>query len=205
LNIRGKLVLTLVGASFFLALPVFADSTSSFTFTSTLGNIGSTDTFTSGSLSVVVTGYSAPSTTSNLYAKNEGPTEAGIGLASGEDHEITGSSFVQLNLQSILASQPSSVTVGIGSIQGGDNYQIWGSNTAGTPGTLLASNQTAGTFTLPDLGQYSYISILSPSGTVLLDGLTVGTGSTATPEPGSAMLLLFGLGALAGIAVVAKK
>jgi hypothetical protein len=206
---RNKLALMVFSAGFLLTTPLFADSTSSFSFTNSLGNIGSSDTFSSGSYSVVATGYSAPGDTTNLYAKNEGASEYGIGIASGADHEITGTSFIQLNLTSILASNPASVSVGVGSIQNPDTYQIWGSNTAGTAGTLLASNQTAASFNLSTYSQYDYISVLSPTGTVLIDGLMVtpaAGGSTAsTPESSSASLVLVGLIALMGAGFAGKK
>lgn len=205
MKIRSKLVVILFSAAFLLATPLFADSTGSFSFTNTLGNIGSSDTFTAGGFSVVATGYSAPGTTTGMFAKNEGPGEFGIGIASGADHEITGTSFIQLNLTSLLAANPTSVTMGVGSIQNPDTYQIWGSNTAGNPGTMLASNQTAATFNLSNYSQFDYISVASPTGTVLIDGVAFAGASTSTPEPSSAGLLLLGLSALAGATLVGKK
>jgi hypothetical protein len=134
----------------------------------------------------------------------------GLGFASGLDHEVSGSYFLQLNLQQILASNPSWVTLGLGSLQSPDAYNIWGSNQAGTPGKLIASNQTGSTFNLSDLGKYRYISIsaASPDDSVLLTNVFAGDasggGTTKTPEPGSASLLVAGLAALAGI-LIAKK
>ena len=210
MNIRGKLAVLLLGAILFFVVPTLADSTSSgsFNFASTLGNLGTTDTLTSGSFSVVATGYSAPGMTTDLFAKNEGPNEIGMGIANGTDHEISGTSFIQLNLTQIMSTNPSSLIVGIGSIQNPDTYQIWGSNTAGALGTLLASNQTAFTFNLSSFGQYDYISVVSPTGTVLVDGLTVNEPTEATrsaSEPGSGALLLLGLAALAGIRMAGRK
>lgn len=209
MNFRSKLAVALVavGASFCFAAPTFADSTSSFSFDSTLGTLGTSATLTSGGLSLVATGYSAPGMTTDLFAKNEGPSEFGMGIASGADREITGTSFIQLNLTQVLSSNPSSVMLGIGSIQNPDTYSVWGSNTAGSLGALLASNQTAGSFNLSSFGQYDYISITSPNGgTVLIDGLTVTTPNGAsTPEPGSGELLVAALAAVAGLALVVKK
>lgn len=93
------------------------------------------------------------------------------------------------------------------SIQRSETYQVWGSNTAGSPGTLLATNQSGTTFDLSSDSQYPYITISSPNGSVLIDSLvaTVPSSSTSTPEPSSATLLLFGLAGLAGIGVLAKK
>lgn len=45
--------------------------------------------------------------------------------------------------------------ISIGSIQGSDAYDIWGSNTAGSLGTLLASNQKGASLPLADLGAFT--------------------------------------------------
>jgi len=207
-NFRGTLTLLLIGGILFFAAPVFADSTSSgsFNFTSTLGTLGTTNTLTSGSFSVVATGYAAPGMTTDLYAKNDGPNEIGMGLATGMDHEIGGTQFIQLNLTQILSTNPTSVMLGVGSIQFPDTYQIWGSNTAGALGTMLATNQSSFTFDLSSFGKYDYISVTSPTGTVLIDGLTVNQPlSQSTSEPNAAILVLAGLAALASIRLAGKK
>jgi hypothetical protein len=207
-NFRGRLTLVLACGILFFVGPAFADSTSSgsFDFASTLGTLGTSDTLTSGSFSVVATGYSAPGMTTNLYAKNDGPNEIGMGLAAGTDKEISGTQFIQLNLTQILSTNPTSVVLGVGSIQFPDTYQIWGSNTAGTLGTMLATNQSSFTFDLSSFGKYDYISVTSPTGTVLIDGLTVNQPiNRSASEPNSATLLLVGLAALASIRLAGKK
>ena len=205
MNTLSKLALLVLVVGLFSVVPVFADSTDSFTFTGTLGNVGPTETVTSGGASLTVTGYSAAGVPSNLFAKNEGPTEFGLGMASGADHEIAGSLTLQVDLQQILALQPSSITIGISSLQAGETYQIWGSHAAGTPVTLLASNQSGTTFNLTN-DQFRFITISSPNASVLLDSLVATVpSSTSTPEPGSGVLLLFGLAGLAGIGALAKK
>ena len=201
LKTLSKFGLLFLGVCVLSAAPVFADSTTTFTFIGTLGNIGPTDTFTAGSLSLVATGYSAPSMTADMWAKNLGPTEAGLGLAAEPQHEIAGTQFIQLNLTSILATNPSSVSLSVQSIQAGEAYNVWGSNAAGTLGTELGMNQTGATFTLPSLGSFDFISLSAASGNILLDNVEV----VNTPEPSSAGLLLFGLAALVGAGTLGKK
>ena len=130
----------------------------------------------------------------------------GIGMALGTDHEIAGPFVLQMDLQQILALKPSSVILGINSIQGSDMSQIWGSNIAGTAGTLLATNQTSTSFNLSNDQQYRYITVASPTGSVLVDSLAATVpGFDSTPEPGSAALLLFGLAGLVGLTALVKK
>src|SRR5215469_6205237 len=194
----------MLGVCFLTAAPVFADSTT-FAFVGTLGDIGKTDTFTSGSLSLVATGYSAPGMTADMWAKSEGPIETGIGLASQIHHEISGNMFIQLNLTQILAVHPYSLVLVIDSIEAGEAYNVWGSNTAGQLGMLLASHQTSRTFTLPDLGTFDYISITTPSDTSVFSNVTLEDVDVSTPEPSSAGLLLWGLVALVSAGTLGRK
>jgi len=202
INALGKFALFLLAICFLSAAPVFADSTTTFTFTSTPGNIGTTDTFTAGSLSLIATGYSASNVTVGMFAKNDA-TQMGLGLVNDifNQNEISGASFIQLNLSNILAAGASSIAISMDSVTGPDRYAIWGSKTAGEMGTLLATDLTAASFTLPDLG-FQYISISAPAGNVLLHDVEV---TTPTPEPSSASMLLLGLFALLSAGTLAKK
>ena len=201
INALGKFALFLLAICFLSAVPVFADSTTTFTFTSTPGNIGTTDTFTAGSLSLIATGYSAPGVTVDMFAKSDA-TQMGLGLVNDifNQNEISGAHFIQLNLSNILAAGPSSIFISMQSVTGADRYAIWGSNTAGVMGTLLATDLTAANFTLPDLGMFQYISISAPAGNVLLHDVDV-----STPEPDSASLLLLGFFTLVSAGTLAKK
>ena len=205
-NTLGKFGLLMLGVCFLTAAPVFADSTT-FAFVGTLGDIGSKDTFTSGGLSLVATGYSAPGMTADMWAKNESPIETGIGLASQIHHEISGNMFIQLNLTQILAVHPYSVVLVIDSIEAGEAYNVWGSTTAGQLGTMLASHQTSHTFTLtlPDLGKFDYISITTPADTRVSSDVTLEDVDVKTPEPSSASMLLLGLFTLFSAGTLAKK
>lgn len=117
----------------------------------------------------MATGYSAPGVTADMFAKSD-PSQMGLGLVNNmfNENEISGPHFIRLNLSNILAADPSSVAISMQSVTGTDRYAIWGSDTAGVMGTLLATDLTAASFTLPDLGMFQYISISAPADNVLL-------------------------------------
>jgi VCBS repeat-containing protein len=189
----------------------------SFVFNLAAGNIGPVDTFTAGRASLVVSGYDTPAVLSPLFEKNQSPTEFGLGLAGGPDNEISGNFFIQLNFKAIEGLKPSQVTLGLNSIQvssvGSDTYSVWGSNTQGQLGTLLASNQTGSTFDITNaIGTNQFISVTAPgmesapSATVLLDSVDVTIPvTTPTPEIDTAVMALTGVGMLFGIFIARKR
>jgi hypothetical protein len=186
-----------------LAVPAFADTVDTFLFNVNAGDIGKTDLLKLGAVQFLISGFNTPGVTGDLWEKNLGPTEFGLGLMNQVDHEIGigGTDFAQLDI-SKLAANPSvvSVAVGINSIQAGESYDVWGSNTAGSLGSLIASNQTDPNFTLP-LAPFQFISITAGSGDVLLDDVVV---TVATPEPGSGLLFVIG-GMLLAAGMLYKK
>jgi len=167
----------------------------------------------------------------DLYAKNGGAGETGLGMANDPagDHEISAAlnDGIQIDFSNAIAAAPkATVTMGISSDQSGEGWALYGSNTpltvAGNSKTdgalgeplLTGSGSNAnptGAITLPDWGQYTYYTLLatgtSPCDTdanILLGTVTVSgaTTVTSTPEPGS--LLLMG-SALLVIGVAMKK
>ena len=133
-------------------------------------------------------------TAKNLYGKNGGVGETGLGLDVGGDFEIDNKSFVQLDVGNLISNGFMSMTAIIESVQVNEGFSLWGSNTAGTPGTLLynGGNPSTGgvtqTTAIPSFGTYRYISLSASATDVLLgDGLRA-----VTPAPGSLALLGFG-------------
>ena len=151
----------------------------------------------------------------DLYGKVTAgdPTETGLGLnVANADKEIQSKSFVQLDLSQLEAQHFTNLSLSISSIQTGEGFYIWGSNTKGTPGTLLASG-TAGpavqSVTGANLLSYTYLSISAKfnsqtnSDVLLMNGLSAqpSGGPSATPLPASAW---GGIVLLAALAVVRK-
>ncbi len=122
------------------------------------GNVtgGSLPSDVSGPATITASGYqmgaqSNMGTPTGLYGKGgsgpgSSPTEQGLGLAHGVDHEISiyGSSgtqyFIQLDLTPFLTQpffQTQNATLTIGSLQSPDTAELWVSGKAGQLGTEL--------------------------------------------------------------------
>src|SRR5215472_2679723 len=146
---RVGAVLTLTS---FLIMPLCADSIRAILFGDKLGDRGRSSAFSPDRVFVTATDYSGGDMTTDLFAKNEGPPELCLGLASGMDREIGGKGTGQPNLQDLVFRNPFLITLDFSGQQEANSYDIWGSNKAGTEGTLLSSNLTA-RFGLRNVGQ----------------------------------------------------
>ncbi|HEV7219347.1 MAG TPA: PEP-CTERM sorting domain-containing protein [Terriglobales bacterium] len=167
----------------------FADSTFDFSSKGN-GDIGAMDTFTAGGSSITVWGFSDGSTaadddSTHLFFKNGTGDENGLGLNDGDvDNEISGTAFIQFTAAGIK-------TISIGSVQSGETYQLYGSNTLGTLGTKIGSVGTADATNLNLAaidGTWTYVSLFAPSGNVLLDNATA--AAPVVPEPGATTMLM---------------
>jgi len=140
----------------------------------------------------------------DLYGKNSGGDEFGLGLMGESDHEIQDNSFIQLNMANVWALNPTSVQMSIGSVQNGEGYTIFGSNTLGVLGTSLETGtlDAPASFTLvSNAKNYEYIGVeATMCGDVLLS--TVSANVSGVPEPGS--FALMGVGLIGMAAFVSK-
>jgi hypothetical protein len=182
-------------ATFALCAASFADSPFNFAAFGT-GDIGHTDTFPTspaGPFSLTAWGFSADGVNTDLWYKADGGDETGLGLSNDTvDHEIQGSSFLEFTTAHVT-------TITIGSVQSGESWAIYGSNSIGTRGTtLLASGTTdvpppAGGLNLAAIDSgWTYVSLFAPTGNILLDGANA--APPAVPEPSTpAFILTLGL------------
>jgi hypothetical protein len=186
-------------------------------FGSQPGNLGPTATYTNGGLTVAASGYSDGfnfSAATDLYGKNSGGDEQGLGLAadpSSENEIYWGSShlgaFVEVDVSSLFGLVTSAQFF-MGSATNGEQWEVFGSNDAGC-GWFCAdaaplTGFDEGPHDLFGFGTYKYYDFYSlgtfgngAPGNVLLGGLTL---TPSAPEPGTWALMLLGFGAI-GVAM----
>jgi len=178
--------------------------------TSTL--FGTTNTYTSTSSpalspaeSILASGF-AGTTPEDLYGKNTGAGEQGLGLNNDPsgDHEVTPGSFIQLNLSQLSAPPLLSLSLSLqtGSTTSPDEWAVYGTNTPGTlaGATLIDTGVNDNLISsLPGsiLGTYTYLDFTALSGNVLLaeidDTFNV---PSSVPEPAGLAIFAAGLGGL---------
>ncbi len=155
----------------------------------------------------------------NLYAKYTGgnPTETGLGLNNDTtgNHEIEAKgnsgqknySFLQLNVSNLLSNNIKNFNIAIASVQNGEGFDLWGSNSLNTPGTLLSnggSSTNGKFFNVPDFGTYKYYTISAYAGNVLLEnGATSNIPNSPPPAPEASSV--FGLAGMLGVGGLALR
>ncbi|MEP6820888.1 MAG: hypothetical protein ABI946_00900 [Chthoniobacterales bacterium] len=173
------------------------------------GNAGTnTLTFTQSGYDLTVRGYdnvSGPDTLHELYYKDVaasgGAAEHGLGLVGVPDNEFGADSngtplnYLQLDLRSILAANAMNGMVQVTSLQAGEGFAIFGSNSLGQLGTQLGGSFVGTAFdgqfvAIPDFGSFQFISIAATSGDILPTAFR----ATFTPIPEmSALFPILGL------------
>lgn len=167
------------------------------------GTLGTSQAFTSGNVTITAYGFSSNNHAVNLYGKTAGGDETGLGLVGTSDFEITTTSFIQLDLANLYARNPTALSLQFGSVQAGEGWNVYGSNTLGTRGSVLLGSGTSGSFSFATIPSgFRYLTIQASAADVLLTGLTTTTPNTPTPEP--ATMLLLGTG-IAGVAAKVRK
>jgi hypothetical protein len=177
----------------------------------TTGDLGLTATYTLSGLSVTASAFgpAVSGAADHLYGKNLGGDETGLGMTNdlAGQHEIYfGQGFVQLDLNALLGKvKANSTFAAFNSTTGGEQWTIYGTNTAGTLGsatlpgtkTLIASGGSESVNTLLTGGfrYYDFVSTVAAGGAsggnVLLKSLTV-----SVPEPDTWTLMIAGFGGL---------
>jgi len=194
---RKTIILSALAA---VAMGVTAQATPvTFTFLENGVNVslGSSSTFTEGS--DTLTAYASPGQT--LFAKSSGGGEIGLGITSDPagQHEIYGSTFVQL----LGTSSEAITSLFTENNNDQDLAFIYASTTLGTLGTLLTPIAVNGTFDIPTEYQTGfYIGIANgyPGGNTWVGSTVVNKN---VPDGGSTVLLLGSV--LTGFGLIKRK
>jgi hypothetical protein len=176
-------------------------TTMSYNFGTKTGMLGNSQTYNVSGVTITAYGFSSGGAT-HLYAKNDSALESGLGLAndpSGQ-HEITKGSFVQLDISQLAAKGFASASIFVNSVQPGESWDLFASNTLGKLGTLEISNSQVANkaVSISSWLKFKYISLTAHfkgQDNVLLGQMTAGK---SVPDGGSTVMLLFG--ALGGLA-----
>ncbi|MBV9008960.1 MAG: hypothetical protein JO354_07320 [Verrucomicrobia bacterium] len=140
------------------------------------GPVGSsTYSYTQSGYSISATGYDNPTTTHDLFFKNGGGDETGLGLVNTLDNELqvnngVPANYIQLNIQSLITSGFYDGKIEVGSVQPGESFNLYGSSSAGTLGTLLGTygNSADAQFVaVPSFGNYNYVTVTAAVADVL--------------------------------------
>jgi hypothetical protein len=163
----------------------------------TIAGTATAGTTCGSSVTLAANGSGSP----QLFNKQAGAGETGLGLTNDPsgDNEVTPGSFIQIDLNSV--TNPTIALSAAGnSVQGGESWEIFGSNTSGTIGTTVLhgpdTSMNEVTFTNPT--NFRFLDFTAATGNVLLAALDSFDTPVGTPEPASlailgASLLGFGL------------
>jgi len=149
-------------------------ATGNWNFASPTGSLGNSKAYTVNGIAITAYGYKNSGTATALYGRNDGTDEYGLGIAGTAENEIDASNFVQLDLSGAISSGAISATMIVTSVQSGETFNVYGSNTLGSIGTPLLSNQTADAkpFAIPNFPNYRYIGVRASAGNVLLGAVS---------------------------------
>ena len=208
----AKLLVGLLGASALAAASAASAQVVPLNTPTTIS--GSQATYTTGAGTITANGFSAPDTGTDLYAKNGGGLENGLGLTndpSGQN-EISDNigNFIQFDLSALASG--STVSFLMGSTTDDEGWAVFGTNDWGcaTSGTFQCGTSVITGINDQGLwhtltGGYDYYDFYATgtsNGTfsnVLISSLNV-----AVPEPSTWAMMLLGFGAI-GMAARRKK
>jgi hypothetical protein len=205
ISVGAKFSTLILGLLLCFAMPAFANDPIIYSFSGPNVSLGTSEIYNSNGISIKALGFTNGGAALDLYAKDKGGDEVGLGIANfnDSDHEITAKDFIQFNLTNLWKANPTNVQLSIGSVQHGESWTIWGSNTKGKLGVEIQSGTTdsPSTFALSVLAErYKYISIQAGSGDVLVSTLSANVGVGA-PEPTTLLIL----GSSLAIIAIRKK
>ena len=152
------------------------NASASWNFNVPSGPLGTSQAYTANGITITAYGFTSGGSPVNLFGKNDAGDEAGLGINGLSDSEIDTSHFIQLDLTNVIASGAQNAQIVINSVQSGEGYKIYGSNTLGSLGTFLTSGSLDNTaFNIPGYPTFKYIGVIASSGNVLVGAVSVTT------------------------------
>ena len=163
-------------------------------------------TFASSGYSITAYGFdvvSGPDTPHDLYYKDASP-DHGLGFVGTPHNEIQTDNYIQLDLSSILSQGFTNGQIKVSSIDSGESFSLYGSNTLGSRGTFLSTygdTDNNAWISVPSFGTYNYISVIGTTGDELLWAFQ----ATVSPIPEATSLIPTALLAIAVTAFEARR
>jgi len=110
----------------------------------TNSDIGSSATFNSGGINITVNGYTSSAALAggpnlDIFSKNLGGDETGLGLVNDGDHEISGTSLLQVDFSAARIAGVSGFQFQMNSTTGGEGWLVFGSDSKTSLGIQVAS------------------------------------------------------------------
>ncbi len=212
LGVFPRLVCPSLAAFVFALCSATYGRADSLAFNNPTGDLGSaTHTYSLDGVNVVATGFNG----GDLYGKNLGVTEQGVGLTSDPSgqHEIFAivgapQDFVQIDLLSLITAGFTDFMFQMGSTTSGETWQVTACSTAGVSGsgpcsvngsTLTGTDESLDLVPANLSATDHYLDFSSNKGNMLLLQIEA-TAPVSTPDPGSFGLVLSGILLMAGFA-----
>ena len=165
--------------------------TASINFNASTGSLGNSHAYLVSGVTVTAYGYTNSGSATALDGQNNsGVQNDGLGISAGSGGQIDTTHFVQLDLGAAVAAGATNFQLmidGLNQCQNGESYDIYGSNTLGSIGTIIISaGSKDSTFFPVSLGSYRYLSVRAHSGNVLIGQISFtlpGTTCSITVAP----------------------
>jgi hypothetical protein len=146
-------------------------------FSSPAGNLGNSKPYTVNGLTITAYGYTTGNAPAALFGHNDDAGDLGLGIAGTANNKIDTTHYVQLDLGAVLAAGASNANIIVSSVQAGESYTVYGSNTLGSIGIALLSNQPGEGVPLTIPTTYRYISVKAVAGIVSIGAVTFTLGN----------------------------
>jgi hypothetical protein len=176
-------------------------------FSAQTGALTHSVTYTSNGISVTAYAFQNGGGSLDLFG-HHGGGQQGVGIAGSagtSSHEITPSTFVQIDLGNVFSKTNVNdrISINLSGRDSGEKYNIYGSNTLGSLGTLIGTGNNPN-FKLPPGFSYQYVSLQAQTGVVLFSDVFIHETPKVQTAPEPPTIVLMALGGV-GLMLVAGR